>query len=190
MRFPPPDFQTTYKLPDIYNPNTAMTNGTADAIILFLALSATTWMVFKARSAARVVHPEHFFAGLLWILPHRLHLPRGLDTECHGRDSDSRCGRVDCGVVVLCDAALFSPFFGRVFCASVCPLGVMQELVAIAPIRIPPALDRTLGLGRYLYLGLAVLGVATGAGFFIRRWDPLLAFIDWVIATECFWRAR
>ena len=36
----------------------------------------------------------------------------------------------------------------------------MQELVAIAPIRISPALDRTLGLGRYVYLGLAVLGAS------------------------------
>lgn len=67
---------------------------------------------------------------------------------------------------------LFSLFFGRVFCASVCPLGAMQELVAIAPIHI--ARDRTLGLGRYVYLGLAVLGVATGSGFFICRYDPFV----------------
>jgi len=69
---------------------------------------------------------------------------------------------------------LFSLFFGRVFCASVCPLGAMQELVAIAPIRISPALERVLGLGKYLYLGLAALGVATGAGFLICRYDPFV----------------
>ena len=50
----------------------------------------------------------------------------------------------------------------------------MQELVAIAPIRISPALERVLGLGKYIYLGLATLGVATGAGFFICRFDPFV----------------
>jgi len=69
---------------------------------------------------------------------------------------------------------LFSLFFGRVFCSSVCPLGAIQEVFAIRPIQISSSVDRALGLFRYVYLGLAVLGVATGAGFLVCRYDPFV----------------
>ena len=50
MRFPPPDFQTGYTLPDIHSPGSESSNGFQDAVILFIALSITTWIVFKSRS--------------------------------------------------------------------------------------------------------------------------------------------
>jgi ferredoxin len=69
---------------------------------------------------------------------------------------------------------LFTLFFGRVFCSAVCPLGGIQDLVILRPIRMPRWLVRPLGLIPYVYLGAAVLLVATGAGFLICRFDPFV----------------
>jgi NAD-dependent dihydropyrimidine dehydrogenase PreA subunit len=65
-------------------------------------------------------------------------------------------------------------FFGRTFCAAVCPLGAVQELAAIRPIRVPVWLDHALGLLAYVYLGAAVLLAATGSAFVICRYDPFV----------------
>ena len=69
---------------------------------------------------------------------------------------------------------VFTLFVGRTFCASVCPLGAVQELVAIRPIRTPVWLDHALGLLAYVYLGAAVLFAATGTAFVICRYDPFV----------------
>ena len=68
-------------------------------------------------------------------------------------------------------------FFGRVFCAGVCPLGAIQELVVLKPVAVPRKLDRTLSWGRWVYLvlavGFAVLPVAY-RDFVICRFDPFV----------------
>lgn len=71
---------------------------------------------------------------------------------------------------------VFTLFFGRTFCAAVCPLGAVQELVAIRPVKVPIWLEHTLGLLAYVYLGLAVLLAATGTAFVICRYDPFVGF--------------
>lgn len=70
----------------------------------------------------------------------------------------------------------FTLFFGRTFCSSVCPLGAVQELVCLHPVKVPTWLDRTLGLLPYIYLGAAVLFAATGTAFIICEYDPFVAF--------------
>jgi len=174
MRFPPPDFNSAYSLPDLYMPPPPTSNGVWDAIILFVALSITTWMVFQARSRRGLFLMSIF--SVTWFGFYR--------TGCIcpvGSTQNVMAGvflpDVGVSVVVLSFFVmplLFSLFYGRVFCASVCPLGAMQELVAIAPIRISPALERVLSMGKYVYLGLATLGVATGAGFLVCRYDPFV----------------
>lgn len=64
---------------------------------------------------------------------------------------------------------------GRVFCGAVCPLGAIQEIVAIAPRNVPAWLERPLHWLAYIYLSLAVLFAATGAAFVICRYDPYVA---------------
>ncbi len=70
----------------------------------------------------------------------------------------------------------FTLFFGRAFCAGVCPLGAMQDLVVWKPIKIKPWLEQALGLIPYVYLGAAVLFAATGSAFIICEWDPFVSF--------------
>ena len=71
---------------------------------------------------------------------------------------------------------LFTIFFGRTFCASVCPLGAVQELLAVRTVKVPRWLDQALGLLPYFYLGAAVIFAATGTAFIICRYDPFVAF--------------
>jgi len=87
---------------------------------------------------------------------------------------------------------VFALFFGRTFCAAVCPLGAVQELVALRPVRLPGWLEHTLGLLAYVYLGLAVVYAATGTAFVICRYDPFVAFfrlggdLNMLILGGCF----
>lgn len=68
-------------------------------------------------------------------------------------------------------------FFGRAYCGGVCPLGAIQELVVLKPLRVPPRLDKALGLLKYVYLALAIWFAALPAAerdFVICRFDPFV----------------
>jgi polyferredoxin len=77
--------------------------------------------------------------------------------------------------------------WGRVFCSGVCPLGAIQDLVVVRPLRVPVRLDRALRWLQFVYLGLAVLfagwglnlqlgafKIAMGKRFLICDWDPFI----------------
>ena len=77
--------------------------------------------------------------------------------------------------------------FGRVFCGGVCPLGAVQDLVLLRPLKVPEKLDRALSWLPYVYLGLAVLfagwglhlkigawQIQVGRRFLICEWDPFI----------------
>ena len=81
-------------------------------------------------------------------------------------------------VTVLAIFALplvFALLFGRVFCSSVCPLGAIQDLVLLKPLRVPLWLQYGLGFVPYVYLGVAVLFAATDSGYLICQYDPFVA---------------
>ena len=87
---------------------------------------------------------------------------------------------------------IFTLFFGRTFCASVCPLGAVQELVAVRPVQVPAWVDHTLGLLAYVYLGAAVIFAGSGTAFVICRYDPFVGFFrlsatfDMLVLGGCF----
>ena len=66
--------------------------------------------------------------------------------------------------------------FGRAFCASVCPLGVIQDVVVVRPLSLPQWSDQALRLFAYVYLAGAVLLAATGSAYIICRYDPFVSF--------------
>jgi len=71
---------------------------------------------------------------------------------------------------------IFTLFFGRAFCAAVCPLGAIQDAALVRPVKLAPWLTSMLGLLPHLYLGLALTLVAGGAGYLICRYDPFVGF--------------
>ncbi len=77
-------------------------------------------------------------------------------------------------------------FFGRSFCAAVCPLGVTQDLLALKPLRVPTWLDRALSLLPWVYLGAAVLFAVTGSAMIICRFDPFIAIFRLVPLGKIF----
>lgn len=86
---------------------------------------------------------------------------------------------------------VFTLFFGRTFCAAVCPLGAVQELLAVRSIKVPRWLDHALGVIPFVYLGAAVLLAATGTAYIICRYDPIVALfrgggnVNMVVVTGC-----
>jgi len=79
---------------------------------------------------------------------------------------------------------VFTLFFGRSYCASVCPLGAVQEFFTLKPIQVPRALDQALGLLAFVYLGAAVLFAATGTGWIICRYDPFVGLFRLTSSSE------
>ncbi|HUT09899.1 MAG TPA: 4Fe-4S binding protein, partial [Thermoguttaceae bacterium] len=95
-------------------------------------------------------------------------------------------------VVFFALPLVFTLFFGRTFCAAVCPLGAVQEVVAVRPVKVPAWLEHTLGLLAYVYLGAAVVFAATGTAFVICRYDLFVGFfrlgagVNMLILGGCF----
>jgi len=69
---------------------------------------------------------------------------------------------------------IFTLFFGRVFCAGVCPLGALQEVVNIKNYKLSKVVTSVLGIFPWIYLGFAVLFAVTNSRFIICRYDPFI----------------
>ena len=69
---------------------------------------------------------------------------------------------------------IFALAFGRVFCAGVCPLGAIQELTGIRPVKLPKAVESVMISIPFIYLGISLLAAATESQFLICRYDPFV----------------
>lgn len=175
QRFPMPEFDTDYTLPDTSRPEPRSEGmETVDLLILFAVLSLTSWLVLKKRSRKWVfwvavftlVYFGFYRNGCICSIGAVQNLALSLFSEGYA------ISLTVLAFFVL--PLLFALGVGRVFCASACPLGVIQDLVIVKPIRLSPWLQKTLGLFPFIYLGLAVLYAATGTDFIICRYDPFV----------------
>lgn len=175
QRFPKPEFETGYTQPSPTTPEPrADFMAWIDLSVLVLVMSLTAWFLIKKRSRK----------GVLWLSIFSL-----VYFGFYRQGCVCSVGSIQNIALTLFNPAyaisipiilffimplLFSLFFGRVFCASACPLGVIQDLVIIKPITIPEWLRKALGFLPYIYLGLAVLLAATNSEFIICRYDPFV----------------
>lgn len=176
-RFPQPEFETNHVVPEPTKP--AARNPFLpyqDVAVLALALSLSSYFVLRRRSRRAV------FVLMVCCLVYFGFWKKGCICPV-GSTQNILLALSDATYVVPLSVVLlfllplvFALFFGRVFCAAVCPLGAIQDAVVLKPVRVPRWLEQVLGLLRHLYLGLAVLLVITGAGFMICRYDPFVAF--------------
>jgi outer membrane protein assembly factor BamB/polyferredoxin len=180
QRFPPPDF-TDHKLPETFSDGgQTIERSTAleylDVAALGVGLVAASWLALRARSRRGLVVLS--LAALLWL---------GFWREgcvcAIGAIQNVTLGLVDPGylipltvVAVFALPLLFTLFFGRTFCAAVCPLGAVQEMTLVRPLRVPAWLEHSLGLVPFIYLGLAIVFAALGATFVICEYDPYVGF--------------
>lgn len=173
----PPAFSSGYRLPPQWNPlPRPEAFGTVDIVILAAALALTAYLTLTRRSRTGVRLLSVF--SLLYFGFYRQGCVCAVGSVQNVALSIFQHGYA----LPLTVAAFFvlplafALFFGRVFCAAVCPLGAIQDIVLLRPRRVPEALEQSLGLLPYLYLGAAILFAATGTDFIICRWDPFVGF--------------
>jgi len=176
-RFPKPDFQSDYIQPDLLTPGPrAMALEYMDIFMLVAALSLATYFAHKQRSRRNI------FLLMVFALAYFGFYRKGCVCSVGaiqnvGLALFNPAYVIPVSVIVFFVLPLvFALFYGRTFCAAVCPLGVIQDAVVLKPANVPEWLASLLGVFPYIYLGLAVLFAATGAGFIICQYDPFIGF--------------
>lgn len=176
FRFPRPEFSSGYQHKEMELPPAALTPPALDVILLVLLTGATAWAVLRRRSRNWVLVLS--LVSLAYFGFYR----QGCVCSV-GATQNVLNAFIGTGEVLTLTVALFfliplvtALYFGRVFCASVCPLGAAQEFCAVHPVQVPKAVDTALGMLAYAYLGITVLGIWTGCGFLICRYDPFVGF--------------
>lgn len=174
----PPDLaDTEYEMPFMTAPtqwSLEERQAFIDIAILALALGLSSWLMLKKRSRKGI------FMLSLFSLFYFGFWRKGCVCPIGSIQNVSQ-GFFDPAFILptVVIAFFFLPiiatlFFGRSYCASVCPHGAMQDLVCFKPIEVPKWLDHGLGLIGYAYLGFAVLFAATGSAYIICDYDPFI----------------
>jgi polyferredoxin len=175
--FPTPEF-SNHPIPQtptpLSRPWRASWDDNLDLAFLVAALAAASWLAVKGRSRTGLFLLSIVSLAWLGFWRKGCVCPIGAIQNVTQAifDKDYVVGGVVVAVFAL--PLLFTLFFGRSFCSSVCPLGAVQELVAVQPLQIPVWIDHALGLLAYVYLGAAVLFASTGAAWVICRYDPFV----------------
>lgn len=176
-RFPQPQFESGHKLPVATTPMPAAAwRAYADVAALLVALSLASWLALARRSRSGILVLS--LASMLYFGFWR-------------KGCICPVGSLQNVALSCCDASYTVPFtvvaffvlplvftllFGRTFCAAVCPLGVVQDLVIVRPMSLPLWLSTLLGVVPAIYLGIALLLVASGGMFLVCQYDPFVGF--------------
>lgn len=175
LRFPPPDFESGYVMPVTQYPAArAQWLEYLDVGVLALCLGVATWLVFGSRSRRGVVALSIF--SLLYFGFYRegcvcaIGSIQNLALAFFGKGYALPIGVAAFFALPL----LVALFFGRTFCAAVCPHGALQDLVLVRPVKVPRWLESGLGVLPFIYLGAGITFAATGAAFVICQWDPFV----------------
>ncbi len=176
QRFPPPDF-TNHQLPVTELPPAGPAAGEYVALgTLVVALGLAAYLALVRRSRRGLFLLSLASLAVFGFMRHGCICAIGAvqNVALALGDPSYAIPLTAVGFFVL--PLVVALFAGRVFCAAVCPLGALQELVAVRPQRVPRWLDEALGLIPYLYLGAAVAFAASGTAFVVCRYDPLVGF--------------
>jgi len=176
-RFPKPDFQSEYQRPVLHAAGArAAVLEYVDVFVLIIVLSLASYFVLRLRSRRKI------FLLMIFSLVYFGFYREGCICAV-GAVQNVSYALFNPGYIIPVTAVLFfilpllfALFFGRTFCAAVCPLGAVQDAVVLKPAKVPSWLAGVLGIIPYLYLGLAVLFAAGGAGFIICQYDPFIGF--------------
>lgn len=175
-RFPPPQFESGYVRPEYTAP---MPRGGVwpliDAIVLLSALGIASWLVHKKRSRRAL------FGLMVFSLAYFGFYRKGCVCSIGSiQDMSLFLFNKDYVVPLLTVFFFIAPLvftllFGRSFCAGVCPLGAVQDITLIKPVKVPVWLEHTLRYLAYVYLALAVWLAVMGSTFVICKYDPYVA---------------
>jgi NosR/NirI family nitrous oxide reductase transcriptional regulator len=177
QRFPRPDFETGHVPPEtLAHPPRSEFMGFLDIFLLVLALSVNSYLVIKKRSRRGILTITIVSLIYFGFLREGCICPIGSIQNVTLALFDSNYILPISALIFFIVPLLFTLFFGRTFCAGVCPLGAIQDIFLLKPVKIPNTTNRILGLLPYAYLAFAILFAATGADFIICRYDPFVGF--------------
>lgn len=175
QRFPKPEFESGHTQPEVHAPAPrAEFMEIVDVFVLILGLSLITWFILKKRSRR----------GVFWITIFSI-IYFGFYREgcvCSvGSLQNIALALFEPGyhipitlIAFFVIPIIFTLFFGRTFCAGVCPLGAIQDIFVYKPLSLKSWFQKVLGIIPFLYLGFAVLYAATATDFVICRYDPFI----------------
>lgn len=177
QRFPKPEFENGHTQPPLHqSPTRMLLLEYLDVFVLLAALSIASYLVIKKRSRR----------GIFWLSIFSL-LYFGFFREgcvCSiGAIQNVTLALFNPNYTIPITAILFfilpliyTLFYGRTFCAGVCPLGAIQDLVIFKPIELKKWTQSLLGIIPYIYISLAILYAATESDFIICKYDPFVGF--------------
>ncbi|MCL2073967.1 MAG: 4Fe-4S binding protein [Marinilabiliaceae bacterium] len=174
-RFPKPDFESGYIYPDISHhiPNEALW-AYIDIVILTILMGFVAYTIIKKQvrwqvtlvSIVSVLYFGFFRNGCVCSIGSIQNVALALVSNSY---------TIPLYVLLLFILPIiFTLFFGRVFCAGVCPFGALQELVNIKNYRLSKVVTTILGIFPWIYLGFALLFAITNSSFIICRYDPFV----------------
>ena len=174
-RFPRPEFESGHVYPTNQMPvPRAPFWEYLDVFVLIGALTVTTWLALKKRSRQ----------GLVWMSLFSLAYFGFYREGCIcavGSVQNVSLALFNTGYSIPLTALLFfiipllfALAYGRVFCAGVCPLGAIQELTGIRPVKLPKFVEILLASVPFIYLAIAILFSSTNSQFIICRYDPFV----------------
>jgi ferredoxin len=174
-RFPRPDFESGYVYPEqLYSiPHASLWSYIDIAMLLFL-MSFVAWAVIKKQirwpvtmvSLISVFYFGFFRNGCVCSIGAVQNVALTLTHHAYA---------IPLYVLLMFLLPIvFTLFFGRVFCAGVCPFGAAQELVNIKNYKLSKAVTSVLQIFPWVYLGFALLFAVTNSRFIICRFDPFI----------------
>lgn len=175
QRFPRPEFESGYVIPQTVTPEPrSQFLAILDVGVLIFSLSVITWLVLKKRSRNGV-----FWMSIFSILYFGFFREGCVCSVGSVQNVTLALFNPEYSIPITVIAffiipLIFTLFFGRTFCAGVCPLGAIQDIVAFKPLPLKAWLQKVLGLLPFIYLGLSVLYAATSTDFVICRYDPFI----------------
>ncbi len=177
QRFPKPEFESGHTQPPTVTPDPrAQALDILDTFVLVAALSVVTWLVIKKRSRKGV-----FWMSVFAVLYFGFFREGCICSVGSLQNITLALFNPEYSIPLTAIAFFILPivytlFFGRTFCAGVCPLGTLQDIFALKPMSIKTWLEKVLGIIPFIYLGLAILYAATSTDFIICRYDPFVGF--------------
>ena len=175
-RFPPPDFsETNHQLPVTTIPGArAEWLQYLDVAVLAACLGVALWFIYKRRARRELFWLSIFSLGYLGFWR------KGCICAI-GAPQNIILGLFDANYAVPLTVIAFfalplivALFAGRAFCSGVCPHGALQDLMLIKPVKVPAWLEHALGVIPFIFLGFGLAFAATGTGFPICRYDPIV----------------
>jgi NosR/NirI family nitrous oxide reductase transcriptional regulator len=174
-RFPRPEFESGY----VYSTNQMPAQRGQgweyfDVAVLIGALSVTSWLALKKRSRQGLVWMSVFSLAYFGFYRQGCICSVGSVQNVSLALFNENYSIPLTALLFFIIPLLFALAYGRIFCAGVCPLGAIQELSGIKPVRLHKNVEVVLASVPFIYLALSVLFAATNSQFIICRYDPFV----------------